>query len=78
MASYEHYDIEIGFMTAITEPSLDSWLGLFPRTGRQLPGNKSMKLLYWSHFHSKLVSRDASLSRAEIFLVYLECFCLLH
>lgn len=78
MASYEHYDIEIDLMTAITGPSLDSWLGLFPRTGRQLPGNKSMKLLHWSHFHPKLVSRDASLSRAEIFLVYLECFCLFH
>lgn len=66
MASYEHYDIEIDLMTAITgflawsvsqDRSAASW--------KQV--NETVTL---SHFHPKLVNRDASLSRAEIF------FCL--
>lgn len=75
---YEHYGNEIGLMAAVAASSLDSWLALFPRTNQQLPGNKSMKLLLWSPFHSKMVSRDASLSEEEICLIYLEGFCPLH
>lgn len=77
-SKYDHYDIEIDLMDAVTGPLLDSWLGLFLRTDHQLPGNKSTKLLYWSPFHPTLVNRGASLSKAEICLVYLECFYPLH